>query len=566
MFGNKKLMGLVGLFVITITILSACAPATPQVVEKEVVVEKPVVETVIVEREKVVEKPVVETVIVEKPVVHTVVVEVPAKPTPTVEPEKELVIVQGTEPQTMDMQMITAQVVVNIGHHINEPLLNYNVDMELQPHLAISWEQIEPTVWQYKLRQGVKFSNGEPFNAEQVKFSFERVMDPASTSMRKGETRWVSEVEVVDEYTVNFHTNGVVPLFDLYLSKFPIVPRGYVTEVGDEIFAREPIGTGPFILREWVKDDHITMVRNPDYWGPQPKIDILTFRTVPDIASRVATLLAGEADVVMDLQPATITEVEKRPNLTALKRPEMRCLYLKFNTRIESPLEDVRVRQAFNYAINKEAIVQTVLNGYGSVLQGQPESPEYWDFNPNLEPYPYDPEKAKELLAEAGYPDGFEIRMSCPRGRYMMDAEICQAVGGQLRDVGITLDLEIREFGVHNKEFYTQRGGPIFLVGYMSEPDAARMLSIFHSSHPNSQRANPELDKMIDAAIAETDKEKRTQLVWEALKYFREDAPVAFLHQQFLLVGVHKRVQNFEPYPDGRIYFRDVDVSGPRER
>ena len=484
---------------------------------------------------------------------------------PAQEP-KELVIVQGTEPQTMDMQMITAQAVVNVGHHISETLLDYNVDMELQPLLAVSWEQIEPTVWQYKLREGVKFSNGEPFNAEQVEFSFERVMDPDSTSMRKGETRWVTEVEVVDEYTVNIHTDSVIPLFDLYLSKFPMVPEGYVTEVGDEVFAREPIGTGPFILQEWVKDDHLTMVRNPEYWGPAPKVDILTFRTVPDISSRVATLLAGEADIVMDLQPATLAEVEKRDSLTVVKKPEMRCLFLKFNTRIESPLEDVRVRQAFNYAINKEAIVQTVLNGYGSVLQGQPVSPEYWGFNTELDAYPYDPEKAKELLAEAGYPDGFEIRMSCPRGRYMMDAEICQAVAGQLREAGITLDLELREFGVHNKEFYTQQGGPIFLVGYMSNPDAARMLSIFHSSHPNSQREDATLDVMIDAAISETDKDKRLELTWEALEYFREDAPLAFLHQQPLLVGVHARVQNFDPYPDGRIYLGGVDVSGERTR
>ena len=156
--------------------------------------------------------------------------------------------------------------------------------------------------------------------------------------------------------------------------------------------------------------------------------------------------------------------------------------------------------------------------------------------------------------------------MSCPRGRYMMDAEICQAIAGQLKEVGVKLNLEIREFGVHNTEFYTQQGGPIFLAGYMSEPDAARMLSIFHSSHTNSQSIDPKLDQMVDAAIAETDKAKREVLTAEALEYFREAALVAFLHRQMLLVGKHNRVQDFEPYPDGRIYLAGVDVVGSRTR
>ena len=203
------------------------------------------------------------------------------------EAEKELVIVQGTEPWTMDMQWVTAQVIVNVGNHIQQTLLDYDHSMTLQPNLAVSWEQIEPTVWQYKLREGVQFSNGEPFNADQVKFSFDRVMAPDSDSMRKGETRYVSSVEVVDDYTVNFHTDGIIPLFDLYVTaKFPIVPEAYITENDAEHFASNPIGTGPYVLEEWVKDDHITLRKNPTYWGEEPKIDVITFLTVPDIASR----------------------------------------------------------------------------------------------------------------------------------------------------------------------------------------------------------------------------------------------------------------------------------------
>lgn len=485
-------------------------------------------------------------------------------PQPASNAAKELVIIQGTDPQTMDMQMITAQVVVNIGQHISETLLDYDENIKLKPLLAVEWKQIEPTVWQYKLREGVKFSNGEPFNAEQVKFSFDRVMAPESKSTRTGETRYVERVEVVDDYTVKFHTKGIVPLFDVYLSKFPIVPKGYITEKGGEVFAREPIGTGPYVLEEWVKDDHITLRRNPNYWGNPPKIETVIFRSVPDISARVATFLAGEADIVMDLQPATIQEVEQRDNLNVVKKPSMRTVFVAFNTLIESPAQNDLVRQAMNYAIDKEAIVNNVMDGYATPLQGQVVSPEYWGYDPDLKPYPYDPAKAKQLLAEAGFADGLDIRMSCPRGRYMNDAEICQALAGQLKEVGITLKVETREFGVHNEEFYTKKGGPMFLVGYLTEPDAARMLSIFQTPHPNSQRSNPEFDKLVDEAIAETNNDARLEKVRKALEFFYQDAPVIFLHQQWLLTGVHDRVKNFTSFPDGRVYVANVDVEGER--
>jgi peptide/nickel transport system substrate-binding protein len=482
------------------------------------------------------------------------------------EAEKELVIVQGTEPWTMDMQWVTAQVIVNVGNHIQQTLLDYDHSMTLQPNLAISWEQLEPTVWQYKLREGVQFSNGEPFNAEQVKFSFDRVMAPDSDSMRKGETRYVSSVEVVDDYTVNFHTAGIIPLFDLYVTaKFPIVPQGYITENGAEHFATNPIGTGPYVLEEWVKDDHITLRKNPSYWGEEPKIDVLTFLTVPDISSRVATLLAGEADIATDLQPATVQEVENREGLSVVSRPGMRSVFLLFNTQIESPVTDRRVRQAINYAVDKDVIIESILDGFGKKLEGQVLSEEYWGYQAALEAYPYDPAKAKELLAEAGYPDGFDLRIVSPRGRYMMDAEISQAVAGQLKDVGINVTVDTLEWGVFSEEQYSHEGGPVFLLGYMTVPDAARMLSIWHSTHPNDQHPDAKFDALSDAAINETDVDARREVIKEAVEYFREDAPVVFLHQQYILWGVHDRVQNFAPFPDGRLKIdASVDVSGDR--
>ena len=381
---------------------------------------------------------------------------------------------------------------------------------------------------------------------------------------RQQQTRYIDRVEIVDDYTVNFHTSGVVPLFDLYFQNFPIVPKGYVTEVGDEVFAREPVGTGPYLLEEWVKDDHITLVRNLDYWGPRPKADRLIFRSVPDIIARVATFLAGEADIVTDLQPATVPEIEKREELTVMAMPGLRLVFLNMNVLIDSPVKDHRVRQALNYAVDKQEIVETVMNGYATALPGQLCSPEYYGYNPGIQAYPYDPEKAKQLLAEAGYPEGLEVRLVCSRGRYMNDVEICQAVAGQLSKVGITLDVDVVEWSVHQNEYRTHEGGPIFISGFLTVPDCARMASVFQFGTSSSMINDPVYNSLVDEFMAATDREVRTQELNKALERFHDYGNWVYLHQQWVLTGVHNRLQDFVLYPDNHITLAQVDVSGPR--
>lgn len=478
--------------------------------------------------------------------------------------QNQLVVVQGTEPQTLDLQFINAQVVVNIVDHISETLIDYDEQMALVPRLATSWEQIEPEIWRFHLRENVEFTNGEPFNASQVAFSLERVMDPGSGSMRQGQTRYISDIEIIDDLTIDLHTNGAVPLFDQYIASFPIVPSGYVTEVGDAEFALRPVGTGPFQLQEWVKDDHITLVRNPGFWGEPSTLDSIVFRSVPDTAARVATFLAGEADIVTDLPPTAVPQIESRPGLQVHSLPSMRIIFLLFNTGIESPVQNRLVRQALNFAVDKEAIVEFILDGYGKALDGQVVSQEYWGYDAATTAYPYDPDRARELLADAGYPEGFQLRIVSPRGRYMLDAEIAQAVAGQLREVGVDTEVSTLEWGVFSDEQYSKQGGPVFLLGYLTDPDAASMLSVFRSDHPNAQHADPAFDSLVDQAIAEQDPDLRRQLIHEAIAYFKEDAPVIFLHQQAILTGVSDRVSGFTIFPNGRVNVANVSINDDR--
>ncbi|MBM3450185.1 MAG: hypothetical protein FJX78_04270 [Armatimonadetes bacterium] len=474
---------------------------------------------------------------------------------------KQIMVAQGIEPWTLDSGQVTAQAIVNVTAHVLESMLEYDPQFKMRGHLAQSWSRTGPTTWEYRLRPNIKFSNGQALTAEDVKFSFDRVMAEASKSQRKGETRYIKSVTTAGANVVRFETNVPIPYFDLYQLKFPIVPKAYVQQIGEERFATQPIGTGPFVLKEWVKDERIVLDANPNYWGEKPKVDRIVFRTVPDVSARVAALLSSQTDIVVDLQPVSKDRVRARPTLQIVESPSMRNMFIMYDVLNNTPLRDRRVRQALNFAINKDELIRTVLGGYGKALQGQVVTNLYRDFNPNLQPYPYDLARARALLQEAGFPQGFEIRMQSPNGRYMLDKEMAQAVAGQLQQAGVRVRVDVLEWGVYTREQYSYSGGPLFYIGYATEPDTARMLSVFHGKHPNSYYRVPAFDQMVEAAESEGDAARRQTLVRRALEYFREEAPILFLHQQVDLFGLNRRLRGWVPFPDQRIRLNEVDVT-----
>ena len=349
----------------------------------------------------------------------------------------------GADIVSLDPTNIGDAVSANSSRMIYEGLTTQNPELDYIPQLAASWEA-KDTSWTFKLRQGVKFHDGSAFNASSVKFVFDRILGPEQT-LRKGMwTLLVDRVEVVDEYTIRFITKYVDPFFPTRLdggSSAAIFSAEAFKKYGKDL-AKNPVGTGPFKFVEWIKDDHLTVERFDGYWGGVPYLDRVTVRPLPEAETRVIALESGDIQLAIRLNAEQIPRVEGNPNLKVIKNVTTRHFYMGL-ANLKKPYSDLRVRQALNHAIDKESLVKNVYSGLAQVQggllpRGTPGFVEVPGFK-------YDPAKAKQLLAEAGYPNGFNASFVSPRGVYLKDFELVQALQQQWKAVGVNITLEIVE-------------------------------------------------------------------------------------------------------------------------
>jgi len=476
--------------------------------------------------------------------------------------KQEIVIVQGADPETLDPQATTTRSTLNVSGAICEPLVKVafadSGASSVAGVLATSWKLLNDTTWQFKLRENVKFSNGEPFDANAVKYSMDRIMDASNKWPSLKYVANIDRVDVVDKSTVNMVTKAPAPLLPLDLTQVYMVPSKYTAEVGKQTFANKPIGTGPFKLVEWVKDDHVTLEQNPDYWGGKPKLTKVTFKPVPEASTRTAAIITHQADVVIPLQISDINQVQQSSGLKVEKSPTLRLMYVVLDQASNDIMKNTKVRQALNYAVDKDAIVEHIFQGYGKKLQGQGLTPEFYGFNPDLQAYPYDPAKAKQLLAEAGYPDGFSATMWSPRGRYPLDFETAQAVAGQLEKVGVKVTVKPLEWAVYIQDFSNKKLTPMLFAAWGTYPDADPMFDAFLKGGVYSYADLPAFDKLVRDARSTMDEKKRQQMLQEAAKLQHDEALAIFLHQLVNIYAINDRVQGFKLLPNEAIELQDV--------
>ena len=543
-----KTLSVVTLLVVLSLLVTTCgATPEPQTIIQTVEVEKTVVETVEVE----VEKQVIETVEVEKTVVEEKTVEVTAVPVPE-GPEGTLNMALATFPNSIDRPQAAERNASNTSQQMWDSLLWVNEEGELEPALAERYEISEDgTEYTFYLRDDVVFHNGEPFNADSVVLTWERAAN-ADYEYSYFFTN-ADSVEKIDDYTVKVTTPEPDAIFLRIMADYwAMIPPKYYEEVGEDGFVEHPIGTGPFMFVEWVKGDHITMEANPNYWREgQPKVQSLIFRPIPESATRAAAIQTGEVDVVGRLSSEEAQSLLGVPNVKVIRYPSTRIYYIAFNnltTGVGQPTEEPLVRQAMNYAVDVDAIADALFDGFAQRASGYVADGEMG--YGAVEPFPYDPEKAKELLGEAGYPDGFEMDFACPAGAYIFFEQVCEAVQGYLADVGIETNLEIMESGQYWDLEAEKQLPPLFGDSWSSTLGEAynRLFGALGGMDASySAWSDPTIDEYLADIEQAIDFEERKKLYEDLQVYMQEDPPFIYLYQLMTFEAINTRVQNYTP-------------------
>jgi len=456
-----------------------------------------------------------------------------------------LTISQGVDPVTMDPLKRTITPTDNVVNNMFDTLLRRDRDGKLIPWLATSWRQVEPTVWEFKLHRDAKFWNGDPLTSADVKFSIEKIKDPATSSEQAPFVNTIERVETPDPYTVRYVTTRAAALIPANPWYVRIVDAKYWKEHGDAYQAEHPMGSGAFIFKSWRKDESLVVEANPNWWHGRVPIDRVIFKPIPEPAARVAALRTGETDLITNVPAQYQIQLQSGGNTKLESARSVRVLFIAFNTLKPGPQQNKLVRQAFNYAIDVPAIIKSVLGGRGYEDQ-TPLPPNFFGFDPKIPFYNHDMAKAKRLLAQAGYPDGkgLELVLNAPIGRYNKDKEIAEALAGQLSQTGAKVTTKIQEWTQYVNQTSQRALTPMYELGWGSNSyDADNTLTpLFTSEGRLSTYSNPDLDKLITNARFELDPKKRQALYSKALELIHEEAPWLFLFQYEDLYATTKRL------------------------
>jgi peptide/nickel transport system substrate-binding protein len=483
------------------------------------------------------------------------------------EPRNALVFAASADATTLDPHNTTDSQSDQVIWMVYNALIRYDESMNIVPDLAERWSVAEDGLtWTFELRRGVRFHDGTDFDASAVKANFDRVLDREQGHNRRDLFEPIDRVEVVDDDTVRVITKYPFGAFEPMMAHVSaaIVSPKVASEQGKKFgySAEATSGTGPYRVASWRKDLELVLERNDDYWGAKGSLDSIVYRPIPEAASRVIALESGDVDVITQVPPADLSRIEKDPDLRVVKTLSIGAQQFRFHCR-RAPYTDPRVRQAVSYAVDRRTILENLVPGMAEPSTG-PLTPRIRG-RADLGEIPYDPEKAKALLAEAGYPDGFSTKITTTP-RYNMGVELAQAIAAQLAKVGIEAEIEVLEWGTIRQLW----GGllpedcplDIFIMGAgASSADADWGLRpIFRTQERNENNygfySNAEFDDVIERAMREIDPAKRNALYRRAQEIvYLEDPGAIWMYDNYHVVGMRRNVESLTTSPLGLVTF-----------
>ena len=437
---------------------------------------------------------------------------------------------------------------------------------ELVPALAVQWERPDELTWKFYLRKGVKFHNGNAFNAEDVKFTFERLSDPKVSEFTNA-GKSIDTITIIDDYTVAIKTKNPIPWFANNMHQIFIMDKESTEKREFSDIFEKPIGTGAYKLVEWVKGSYIKMEANADYWEGEPPIKTVEIRPIKESSTRFAALVSGQVDIVTGVPVELFDRIKNNPKLQIIQKPARRSIFLGLGNKPGTPTADVRVRKAMYMAINEDEIISKIMRGHASPAAQIPDPPTI-GYNPDIKRLAYNPEMAEQLLKEAGYADGFDITLTGPNDRYVQDEKIAEAVARYLAKVGIRVKLDVKPKSIFFPEV-TKGILDFYLIGWFDGTfDMGR--TYFKLAHTRDKDkgfgvfnaaaySDAAVDGLLQATADIVNPEKRAKALMNLNKLAMDKVAFIPLHYQEDLYAIQKNKGIvFNPRPDRWIVYKEI--------
>jgi peptide/nickel transport system substrate-binding protein len=466
--------------------------------------------------------------------------------------KSSVTVAQSSDVLTLDPSVDTSPISLNLFKNVFDQLTDIKADGSVGPLLATAWSSSDDAKeWTFTIKHGVKWHDGTDLTVNDVVWSFQKIMDDKKSPVEAYLTS-VEKVEAVGDDKVKFTLKASFAPFPRQVSLISILPKAAYEKEGAN-FAQHPVGSGPYKVVDWAKDDHIELKAFDGYNGGKPEFDKVVFRPVPSESARTAALISGELDIVPILPPAFMDTLSKRDDISVKKVQSNRVVYLGFNAE-KAPLDDIKLRQAIDCAIDRNAITKQLLRGLG-VPDGQIVAPVTFGYDPKIEPTAYDPAKAKKLLSESKY-KGEPILFQYPNNRYAFGQEVAQAVAGYLQAVGIKVQMQGMEYTAFFPLWVNRKLSGMHMFAYgPSIMDAELPLrSLYEKGPSRGYWSSPEVDKLVQEQRAETDADKRKALISKVWQISKENVPYSILYNEVQGYGIRKGI-DWEPRPDERLLF-----------